>query len=990
MAKEKYIGEALLKDKPTTPLSFKFKDKSVKTKHIDDKAVTNGQIDDNAVTERTILDSNVTNSKIANGAITSDKIGAGEVKNSNIGESQVTSDKIGAGEVKTDNIAGKAVTTAKIDDGAVNTTQIHDRAVTSAKIRLQEVKTENIKDQNVTTPKLADGNVTWGKLSQDAKNSISDMVDDAADVITRRLMRDVNTIMSDYRPIEISGDVSNAADEEDLTSVNIGGTEVIKLKDKVYAPTIYSGLGKKYLRKNMVDGVNVLTQEMISDANTIYHIQYDYMLSENITVPANCVLEFDGGSIKSTNNSVITGTGTIINTDVTYNIFNAALGGGFILPYVDVRWFGGISDYNEKLGTGTDNSFAFERAINVIGKYYNGLYIRLSGQYLIGTDIETVYDVNIWGSHFNSRNLLNSTDVSDVTSPSLIAIGAGVTAFKMVGRNKSNARSRYCNFNIKNIKVVGDRTTSKFILFSAQGAPARYSVIEEVEAKGILYFLEISADDANTMLAGLTATRCYCYSSGKFIYAYSTKTGEMIPRTVSNLIIENSTIEHNGERCIDIGSGFGNVIIKNNILEGQLSPIYVKASVIEISDNYFESNTGDYVITAFGNASFDKNILTIKNNFYNSSIAVRADFFNIFDNADFLNFSGSSSFSICVLHCSYENFNLNWISNYCHFTQFPLLDRLDSPQVYNGKSVNGYIGRKVTTSGQIDIFSVFIEDLTNDIFVSFQSDALVYVSLLPSKTSSYSAVIGHNNAVAVVRFTPTNLRKNYFFAGLANSVVCGAKVIKIMSDISIQKEENVVKSNTAPTFQFKEGFRYYDNTLSKKLIAKGFYELFNTYGIGGSSAASKTKVISNPFTEGTHYKVNVSNHGNVYLKFGFAKEETATAADFYITTTQIGTTPFEFDGVDTTEYPYLFLQCNENFAVILTVQEQKLKFVDLNGYLPVSTSGTFADKPAAADIYVGFKYFCTDKQTAEGATDGIEIIHKGSDVWVDALGRVVS
>ena len=56
----------------------------------------------------------------------------------------------------------------------------------------------------------------------------------------------------------------------------------------------------------------------------------------------------------------------------------------------------------------------------------------------------------------------------------------------------------------------------------------------------------------------------------------------------------------------------------------------------------------------------------------------------------------------------------------------------------------------------------------------------------------------------------------------------------------------------------------------------------------------------------------------------------------------------------------------------------------------VTRSGTFANKPAAANIYVGFKYFCTDKQTTEGATNGIEIIHKGSDVWVDALGRVVS
>lgn len=51
-------------------------------------------------------------------------------------------------------------------------------------------------------------------------------------------------------------------------------------------------------------------------------------------------------------------------------------------------------------------------------------------------------------------------------------------------------------------------------------------------------------------------------------------------------------------------------------------------------------------------------------------------------------------------------------------------------------------------------------------------------------------------------------------------------------------------------------------------------------------------------------------------------------------------------------------------------------------------SGTFADKPTKASI--GFAYFCTDKQTSEGATNGITIYYKGNNIWVDALGRVVN
>ena len=56
--------------------------------------------------------------------------------------------------------------------------------------------------------------------------------------------------------------------------------------------------------------------------------------------------------------------------------------------------------------------------------------------------------------------------------------------------------------------------------------------------------------------------------------------------------------------------------------------------------------------------------------------------------------------------------------------------------------------------------------------------------------------------------------------------------------------------------------------------------------------------------------------------------------------------------------------------------------------VPFPKSGTFASRPINSPI--GFKYFCTDKQTSEGATNGIMIYHKGNNVWVDALGRIIS
>ena len=139
-----------------------------------------------------------------------------------------------------------------------------------------------------------------------------------------KIMQEVNEAINENTPIEINGDVSNAPDEEDLTSVNQGGTDVLKFKDKAYNPLTYSGMGRKILRKNIVNDVNTLTQEMISTQNTKYVIKYDYVLGEDIIVPENCILEFDGGNIaNSTENTYnLTGTATKVVNLYNYTIFS--------------------------------------------------------------------------------------------------------------------------------------------------------------------------------------------------------------------------------------------------------------------------------------------------------------------------------------------------------------------------------------------------------------------------------------------------------------------------------------------------------------------------------------------------------------------------------------------------------------------------------------------------------------------------------------------
>lgn len=184
--------------------------------------------------------------------------------------------------------------------------------------------------------------------------------------------------------VTTSGTCRHAAlptDEEDITGAN---GKNLKFKDKEYAPQDYSGLGRIYLRKNMVEGKNVLTQEMVSKPNTIYIIQYDYDLNgAEITIPEGCVLDFQGGSF---NNGTIIGNKCVINTSqkrVFTNINIKEIGNKEILSL----WFD-WSNINF-------NSVILQSIMNSI--FYNG-----GGVFMLYDSISYTETINVLTAHTNS------------------------------------------------------------------------------------------------------------------------------------------------------------------------------------------------------------------------------------------------------------------------------------------------------------------------------------------------------------------------------------------------------------------------------------------------------------------------------------------------------------------------------------------------------------------------------------------------------------
>lgn len=143
-------------------------------------------------------------------------------------------------------------------------------------------------------------------------------------------------------------------DEEDLTLTlpNEDNNSFIKLKDKEYDTTNFSGMGTKIIRKNIIevtqkDGtikrINYLSPDTFNSENTIYVIRYDFTLNEDITIPSNCILQFDGGSISGEH--TITGQNTSIKAELV-KIFNTdiTLAGSWNATEAYPEWFGAKGD----------------------------------------------------------------------------------------------------------------------------------------------------------------------------------------------------------------------------------------------------------------------------------------------------------------------------------------------------------------------------------------------------------------------------------------------------------------------------------------------------------------------------------------------------------------------------------------------------------------------------------------------------------------------
>lgn len=156
----------------------------------------------------------------------------------------------------------------------------------------------------------------------------------------------------------------------------------LQLADRKYNPETPNGKGYKILRPNMLNRVNTLAQSMITEANTIYEIRYDFDLrGKEITIPEGCTLKFEGGSFKN---------GTIKN-----NRTMVICGGSVRNCLIDIILPEGINIIQDSI-TVTSSKVGFIAGLktDVVGQYnYNILKALLAHKCNIIFDEE--YYINI-------------------------------------------------------------------------------------------------------------------------------------------------------------------------------------------------------------------------------------------------------------------------------------------------------------------------------------------------------------------------------------------------------------------------------------------------------------------------------------------------------------------------------------------------------------------------------------------------------------------
>ena len=778
--------------------------------------------------------------------------------------------------------------------------------------------------------------------------------------------------------------INNMPDDEDLEQ----HCNVLRFKDRDYNEYLASGKGYKILRKNWVKGRNILTQAMINDANTIYEIRYDFDLNgAEIQIKEGCVLNFVGGSLSNG-----TLNGSKFNIDANYKIFDNIKFKGAIIYCLklDLDWF--VSDSIDGIYdvVDIDSSKQINDAISSGVKtilfpgdkyYYLKKPIIVNGDVdFLSKNIERNYDsssreteghlpciysneiitlliykyqsdahktgVTIGKLNFNCRKPYETLDDVDTPIVKIETVGdSGIWGLNfnanILGKTflvPLNESKKVYTPNYTGLKLVATKSFITYVKINGYIQFVFNGIVTEVNPGA--WFTDVTINgDTRTVFGGK-------FNGGNPVRIFGSHQPIYAAREITNYKSYFSADWINLYGYIwDCG-----IVRDDGETQTVSYPIRINTNS---TDGFYNSEVGSLLVDR-GNISY------VKENPFNFKINRFNNYLNYYYNPDLkwqiplkyeLNNVSIFNHNDIILYNDFNLFN----------TDSKSLNKLKSSPALD-KTYNCYflvINDNLANKDNVLSFECTInntllthEEIKSPIIVSSSFMGTIKVEVLDEASAvlkTFNHNIGnyqqyYNNSYFLINYSrelnPENIFKiklsiNLQLGKLTNQMRCELPIILFGTNRYVPKPI-IYKSIPNMPHLVAKGFTYYDQVKRKHITAYSNTEWFDENG-NPADALTKGTTAQRP----------------TGVQIGFTYKD--TTLDKLIA----------WDGT---------------------------KWVDSEGNnADIKYQGVFSEKPLASDgIQNGFAYFCTDKQTAEGQVNGIMIYHKGSDVWVDALGRVVS
>lgn len=748
------------------------------------------------------------------------------------------------------------------------------------------------------------------------------------------------------------GTITNLPDDEDIESKeNQLGVKVLKFANRKYNALNFSGKGYKILRKNIIDGKNVLSQDVINDENTIYEIRYDFDLqTETINIPNNSILKFNGGSI---NNGIINGNNTFLRGEVSC-LYNISLIGTYVNNELYANWYklyiDGATDDTKQLRLACSSTIP--TIILPVGKMLITDYIFKTDKIksIKGSIIENMQ--NSQGRHlttliFDNENIENGLIISDSTNTSrrfnienidveFVKEGSviyvkndvvGLTYLNVIGVNVYYRNPYIISSNSAELTISGNNSAVFWLRHSFE------TYFDKIGIMGAKYGWVFDTSSHQDFVDDVYVSNIrgqagiMFYNKGQFR---------------GNTNITNIECENFAENLIR--NDGGNISITGLHLENASDSSafdFHDINIVEKTETVDENNVTKIALkfdTSINKKIIPGNIVEIYNDNISKFLLVESiiDDFTIRTN-------------LRVFHTDVTNWHLK------RYVRIPIIG-------YGSNYIDGFIG-----TGRKQPCAVIFDRGTLQTWQSCNDSGNDYKLPIYENTgwvTSYNSYKTHYNVPNTMigsAFSELTTNKSLIDYNLYKLSPLGWKTNRTNFDLVWARHNSYQGYIEYIPILYDANIREY---VSSTMINENVQSMVRGY--------FKCTVFIYAFRE---KEVELRINGD-----GLSYPGTIISKKFNVK-----------QGINRIDLPFIKLDNKVKNLGIFLNKEPDAGIINANFIFSDSIAyneGVFSEKPK--NVEVGFQYFCTDKQTSEGNNDGIVIYHKGNNVWVDALGRVVS